>query len=398
MTWIHPIFIVASFIGIVLSLENGLGRTPPMGWNSWNHFGCNVDENLIKETADALVKFGFADAGYKYLNVDDCWEGERDENGYLTSDPITFPNGMKMLADYAHSKRLLFGIYSDAGYYTCAKRVGSLGYEKKDAEIFASWGIDYLKYDNCNNDGSLEKQRYTKMRDALIATGRPIFFSICEWGNSKPYLWGAEVGNSWRTTGDIRVAWDSILSILRRQQAITQYSRPGGWNDPDMLQVGNGQFSLDEQKSHFSLWAALKAPLLLGFDIRNPPNDTLKIVLNPEIIALNQDPLGKSVNIAQRSRFFDIWTGELSDGHVALLFNRAEIAMTITLDLKYHCKLEGEIFIRDLWERKDLGYFTKSFTAKVPKHGIKVLKIKGGTPVNINESVFLQHIEIYRYL
>ncbi|CAG8487037.1 2233_t:CDS:10 [Diversispora eburnea] len=309
MTWIHPIFIVASFIGIVLGLENGLGRTPPMGWNSWNHFGCNVDENLIKETADALIKFGFADAGYQYLNVDDCWE---------------------------------------------------------DAEIFASWGIDYLKYDNCHNDGSPEKQRYTKMKDALIASGRPIFFSICEWG--KPHLWGAEVGNSWRTTGDIRVAWDSILSILRRQQDITQYSGPGGWNDPDMLQI------------------------------RNPPNDTLKVVLNPEIIALNQDPLGKSVNIAQRSRFFDIWTGELSDGHVALLFNRAEIAMKITLDFKYHCKLEDEISIRDLWERKDLGYFVKSFTAKVPKHGIKVLKIKGGIPININESLSLQHIEIYRYL
>ncbi|CAG8543090.1 4716_t:CDS:10 [Acaulospora morrowiae] len=349
--------ITTSFIG-VLSLENGLGRTPPMGWNSWNRFGCQIDEDLIKGTADALVSFGFADAGYKYLNLDDCWEGERNQEGFITYDKNTFPNGIKALADYVHSKGLLVGIYSDAGFLTCARRAGSLGYEEKDAQTFASWGIDYLKYDNCNNDGSPEKQRYT-MRDALNATGRPIFYSICEWGTSRPYLWGSKVGNSWRTTGDIRAEWMSVTSILKRQQRITHYAGPGGWNDPDMLQVGNGHFSIDEQKSHFSLWAALKAPLLLGFDIRTPPEDTIKLVLNPEIIAINQDPLGKSVAIAQSSRFFDIWTGPLIDGHVALLFNRAEKPLTITLDFSYHCQLEGEIHVRDLWERADIGNFTK---------------------------------------
>ncbi|CAG8696569.1 25221_t:CDS:10, partial [Racocetra persica] len=339
---------------------NGLGRTPPMGWSTWNYFQCGVNENLLKEAADAMVDLGFLKAGYRYLNLDDCWEGTRDKNGYINTDPKTFPGGIKALSDYAHSKGLLFGIYSDAGRLTCAKRIGSLGYEDKDAQRFAEWGIDFLKYDNCHNDGSPERIRYEKMGRALNETGRPIFYSICEWGKSKPFLWAKQVGNSWRTTLDIRASWASITSIIQRQQMITKYAGPGGWNDPDMLQVGNGYLTLDEQKSHFAIWAALKAPLILGFDIRNPPADAMELVLNEEIIAVNQDPLGISVSIVHRTLFYDIWTGPLSDGYVAVLFNRGEVPRVITLHFASHCNLEGEIMVRDLWERADKGVFRTS--------------------------------------
>ncbi|GES98296.1 glycoside hydrolase family 27 protein [Rhizophagus clarus] len=352
-----------------------------MGWNSWNRFNCTIDENLIKQTADALVDYGLRDVGYKYLNIDDCWAGERDEQGYIHASNITFPGGIKALADYAHSKGLLFGLYSDAGYRTCAGRIGSLGFEDVDAITYASWEIDYLKYDNCYNASIPEQGRYEIMRDMLNATGRPIFFSICEWGASQPYLWANEVGNSWRTTDDIKLGWDSVMDILHQQRKITHYAGPGGWNDPDMLQVGNGNLTLDEQKSHFSLWAALKAPLLLGFDIRYPSNDTLEIVNNTEIIAINQDPLGKSVNLAQSTKTMDIWTGELSDGYVALLLNKAGSSITIDLNFTAHLNVLGELSIRDLWEHEDKGVYNDSYSRDVPTHGIVVLKLTGGTKI-----------------
>ncbi|CAB4442208.1 unnamed protein product [Rhizophagus irregularis] len=376
------LFCVIYVINGINGLDNGLGRTPPMGWNSWNRFHCNINENLIKQTADALIKYGLDEVGYKYLNMDDCWEGERDEQGYIHASNVTFPSGIKALADYAHSKGLLFGIYSDAGYLTCARRPGSLGFEEQDAKTFASWEIDYLKYDNCNNNGKPEEDRYKVMRDALNATGRPIFYSICEWGRSAPYLWAPSVGNSWRTTGDIHPTWPSILGILQRQHRITKYAGPGGWNDPDMLQVGNGKLTVDEQKSHFSLWAALKSPLLLGFDIRNPSHDTLEIVKNTEIIAINQDPLGKSVNIVKSTSYLDIWVGKLSDGHVALLLNKDESPTTIKLDFAKHVNIRGEILVRDLWEHEDKGIYVNSYSCEVPKHGIAVLKLFGGTKIN----------------
>ncbi|EXX68266.1 uncharacterized protein OCT59_013002 [Rhizophagus irregularis] len=376
------LFCVIYVINGINGLDNGLGRTPPMGWNSWNRFHCNINENLIKQTADALIKYGLDEVGYKYLNMDDCWEGKRDEQGYIHASNVTFPSGIKALADYAHSKGLLFGIYSDAGYLTCARRPGSLGFEEQDAKTFASWEIDYLKYDNCNNNGKPEEDRYKVMRDALNATGRPIFYSICEWGRSAPYLWAPSVGNSWRTTGDIHPTWPSILGILQRQHRITKYAGPGGWNDPDMLQVGNGKLTVDEQKSHFSLWAALKSPLLLGFDIRNPSHDTLEIVKNTEIIAINQDPLGKSVNIVKSTSYLDIWVGKLSDGHVALLLNKDESPTTIKLDFAKHVNIRGEILVRDLWEHEDKGIYVNSYSCEVPKHGIAVLKLFGGTKIN----------------
>ena len=240
-------------ISTSLCLENGLGRTPQMGWNSWNKFGCNINEKLIRDTIDALVNTGLADAGYKYVNLDDCWQVSRDGNGRIVVDQNAFPSGMKALADYAHSKGLLFGVYSDAGYKTCAGRPGSLGYEEIDAQTYAEWGVDYLKYDNCFTDGSAPEVRYPVMRDALLKQNRPIFYSMCEWGVNDPAKWAAPVGNSWRTTGDIFNSWNSMINIIDLNDRWYEYAGPGGWNDPDMLEVGHGGMNVEEEKTHFGL-------------------------------------------------------------------------------------------------------------------------------------------------
>jgi len=263
-----------------------------MGWNSWNHFGCDINEKLIHDTIAALAQSGLASYGYLYMNIDDCWAGTRDSNGFIQPDKNSFPNGIKPLADYAHSFGLKFGIYSDAGKATCAGRPGSLGYEKNDAMSYASWGVDYLKYDNCNDDGTPPQHRYPVMRDALNATGRPIFYSMCEWGVNDPATWAPPVGNSWRTTGDISDSWDSMVSRLDQNDRWWKYAAPGGWNDPDMLEVGNGHMTTTEYKSHFSLWALSKAPLLIGCDITKMSNDTFNILTNAEVLDVSQDPMG----------------------------------------------------------------------------------------------------------
>jgi alpha-galactosidase len=264
----------------------------PLGWNSWNKFGCNIDEKLIRSTIDNLISSGLAAAGYTYVNLDDCWQASRAADGTIVPDPKTFPNGIKPLVDYAHSKGLLFGLYSDAGYKTCAGRPGSLGYEKIDARTYAQWQVDYLKYDNCYTDSTKPEVRYPPMRDALNATGRPIFFSMCEWGVDDPATWAAAVGNSWRTTGDIIDNWHSAMSILDQNNRWAAYAGPGGWNDPDMLEVGNGGMTTAEYRSHFGLWALMKAPLLVGCDVTKMSDDVRAILTNPEVIAVNQDPLG----------------------------------------------------------------------------------------------------------
>jgi alpha-galactosidase len=284
--------VVLSLIAVCAALNNGLGRTPQMGWNSWNHFGCGINEALIRSTIDAMVSTGLFAAGYKYVNLDDCWQSTRTSSGVIVPDPNNFPNGVKVLADYAHSKGLLFGLYSDAGHYTCAGRPGSLGYEKIDASTYASWEVDYLKYDNCNTDGTSPKVRYPVMRDALNASGRHIFYSMCEWGVEDPATWSAPVGNSWRTTGDISDSWSSMTSLLDQNNRWASYAAPGGWNDPDMLEVGNGHMTTAEYRAHFSLWCLMKSPLLVGCDITKMSADTLAILTAPEVIAVNQDPLG----------------------------------------------------------------------------------------------------------
>ncbi|TVU02386.1 hypothetical protein EJB05_52120 [Eragrostis curvula] len=267
-------------------LANGLGSAPPMGWNSWNHFQCQGNgEDVIKETADALVSTGLAALGYKYVNIDDCWaEPERDAMGNLVANKKTFPHGIKALADYIHSKGLKLGIYSDAGYKTCAKaQPGSLGHEEQDAKTFASWGVDYLKYDNCNNGDLKPLKRYPQMSKALMKTGRPIYFSLCEWGDMHPARWGAAYGNSWRTTNDIADTWESMIATADQNEVWAEYARPGGWNGqffsdqaarqawshlehPDMLEVGNGGMTNNEYIVHFSLWAISKVmPVLSAF-------------------------------------------------------------------------------------------------------------------------------------
>ncbi|PIA35327.1 hypothetical protein AQUCO_03500016v1 [Aquilegia coerulea] len=275
-------------------LNNGLGHSPQMGWNSWNHFHCDIQETLIRETADAMVSTGLAAVGYEYINLDDCWgELNRDSQGNLQPKASTFPSGIKALADYVHSKGLKLGIYSDAGVQTCSMTMpGSLGHEEQDAKTFASWEVDYLKYDNCHNTGSSPKERFPVMGKALLNSGRSIYFSLCEWGDEDPATWAPSIGNSWRTTGDIEDNWGSMISRADENDKWASYAGPGAWNDPDMLEIGNGGMTTEEYRSHMSIWALVKAPLLIGCDIRSMSNESYELLSNKEVIAVNQDRLG----------------------------------------------------------------------------------------------------------
>ncbi|KAF3457934.1 hypothetical protein FNV43_RR02595 [Rhamnella rubrinervis] len=362
-------------------LANGLGTTPPMGWNSWNHFSCNIDEQMIKETADALVSTGLNELGYTYVNIDDCWaELVRDDKGNLVPKKSTFPSGMKTLADYVHSKGLKLGIYSDAGYFTCSKKMpGSLGHEEQDAQTFASWGIDYLKYDNCNDDGSKPTVRYPVMTRALMKTGHPIFLSLCEWGDLHPALWGDKVGNSWRTTGDINDSWDSMISRADLNEIYADHARPGGWNDPDMLEIGNGGMTKNEYIVHFSLWSISKAPLLIGCDVRNMTKDTKEIISNTEVIAVNQDPLGAQAKKVRMEGDSEIWAGPLSGYRVALvLLNRGPVRLSITANWDDIGIPNGSLVeARDVWEHKTLKtHFVGNITATVDYHSCKMYVLK----------------------
>ena len=280
--------VLAALAASVVGLENGLGRVPQMGWNTWNKFGCDISEDLIKGSVDTIMGLGLDKIGYKYVNLDDCWHLlERTEDGHMIPDPERFPNGMKPLGDYIHANGLHFGIYSCAGTMTCAHRAGSLYHEDIDAQDFADWGVDYLKYDNCFNDSISGMTRYPIMRDALLATGRPIFYSLCQWGEENVWQWGPETANSWRTTQDIFDGWPSIEYNFRENQKHFERAGPGGWNDPDMLEVGNGGLTLDEEKTHFAMWALAKAPLIMGCDLTTVSKDSLDILTNVDLIAVN---------------------------------------------------------------------------------------------------------------
>eukprot|EP01099_Mayorella_cantabrigiensis_P002237 TRINITY_DN1991_c0_g1_i1.p1 TRINITY_DN1991_c0_g1~~TRINITY_DN1991_c0_g1_i1.p1 ORF type:complete len:400 (-),score=90.59 TRINITY_DN1991_c0_g1_i1:19-1107(-) len=351
-----------------------------MGWNSWNHYACDVSEDLIKQTADALVWTGLAKLGYVYVNIDDCWQVSRDQQGNIVADPQRFPSGMKALADYVHNLGLKFGLYSDAGNMTCQQRPGSLGYETKDANQYAAWGVDYLKYDNCFNGNIDPKLRYPPMRDALNATGRPIFYSMCEWGQEQPATWAADVANSWRTTGDISDHWLSVLEILSQNNVWADYAGPGGWNDPDMLEVGNGGMTFNEYKSHFCLWSLIKAPLIIGCDVTNMTQDTFTILSKKEVIAVNQDV---SISVGRRvswSLNADIYVGESSTAAYVILFNKGDGTQTLKIDfstLKVFGGLENQTgYVRDLWEEKDLGQYKGSFSASIPSHSVSFVKIQ----------------------
>jgi len=361
-----------------------LAATPPMGWNSWNRFGCDVSEDLIKSVAGAMVSTGMKDAGYEYIVIDDCWQVSRDANGNIVADPKRFPLGIKALADYVHSKGLKFGIYSDAGTQTCGGRPGSRGHEYQDALQYATWGVDYLKYDWCNTGTEDAQAAYTTMTDALKATGRPIVFSLCEWGNHKPWLWAKDVGNLWRTTGDITDCWDckkeysmGWTRILDLQVGLESYAGPGHWNDPDMLEVGNGGMSATEYKSHFSFWCLLAAPLVAGNDLRNMSPEIKDILTNGEVLAVDQDPLGAEGRRIWKNGDSEVWSKQMKDGsRTVILFNRGTTEARIRVsweDLGYPAHLPAAV--RDLWEKQNLGKFTGNFSAKVAGHGVVMVSV-----------------------
>ncbi|KAI9343102.1 Melibiase family protein [Obelidium mucronatum] len=358
---------------------------------------------------------GLAKLGYIYVNVDDCWQASRSENGFIQEDKNTFPSGMKALSDYVHSKGLKFGLYSSAGLATCEGRPGGLHYESKDAQSYAEWGVDYIKYDNCLNDGRSNKsatiERYGALRDALNATGRPMNYALCSWGEVNIWEFGNELGNSWRTTLDIQDNWNSIMSIIRQNQHLSHFSRPGGFNDMDMLEVGNGHMSTREYRTHYSVWAALKSPLLLGHDLTKTTSTTLSILANPEMIAINQDPLGKSAVLRARSRNVWVWVGELVNKERVLVVLNAgwkDVDVTVGFSVlsavaaaREDSKLFGAedvmeidqdaaggeekeekedglvVNVRDLWDRLDWKQDFKRVipVGRIPYHGVKVLKV-----------------------
>jgi alpha-galactosidase len=352
-----------------------LTRTPPMGWNSWNRFQCDVSEQLIRETADAIVSSGMKEAGYRYVVIDDCWQVSRDGSGTIVPDAKRFPSGMKALADYVHSKGLKFGLYSDAGARTCQGRPGSLGYELEDARQYAAWGVDYLKYDWCNTQGVDPKIAYTTMRDALRATGRPIVFSMCEWGRSLPWTWARGVGHLWRTTGDILPCWacreewggHGWTEILDMQVGLEKYAGPGGWNDPDMLQVGNQGMTAADNRSHFSFWALLAAPLMAGNDVRSMPAGVRDILLNREVIAVDQDALGRQGRKIRDDGDVEVWARTLDgEAHAIVLFNRGKNDATIAVGWhELGLPHDASLMVRDLWRHEDLGRVTGTFSARV---------------------------------
>jgi alpha-galactosidase len=377
---------------------DNLAMTPPMGWNSWNKFACNVDEGLIRQTADAMVSSGMRDAGYTYINIDDCWHGERDSLGFIHEDPKRFPSGMKALADYIHSKGLKMGIYSDAGSQTCGGRPGSRGFEFQDAKTYASWGIDYLKYDWCNTDGLKAEGAYKTITAALRKAGRPMVLSICEWGTDKPWAWGPEVGHLWRTTGDIYNCFDCIedngtwkawgvMQILDKQEGLRKYAGPGHWNDPDMLEIGNGKLTPSEDRAHFSMWAMIAAPLIAGNDLRNMNQETKAVLNNKNVIAVNQDVLGiQGFKYAVRDSV-EIWFKPLNQGKWAVAFlNRSKNVKKINFDWKAET-VKDEIFKKDLnsqqqvyklknlWTNKASGTTKSSLTAKLPAHDILMMQL-----------------------
>ncbi len=368
-------------------VPNGLALTPPMGWNSWNRFGCNVSDKLIRGMADAIVSTGMRDAGYQYVTIDDCWQVARDADGTIVADSARFPHGIKALADYVHSKGLKFGIYTDAGRRTCQGRPGSYGHEDQDAKTYASWGVDYVKVDWCNAQGIDAPAQYAKIRDALEHSGRPIVFSICEWGSNQPWNWADTTGNLWRTTEDI---WDSYASMVSNVDLSMQYwhsAVPGHWNDPDMLEVGNGGMTPTEYRAHFSLWAMMAAPLIAGNDIRaledttsREARTTRSILLNNEVIAVDQDSLGAQGMVVQNyPPELQVWVKPLKDGSKAvLLFNRGSVPSAITADWGRVGIKTKDAAVRDLWAHKDMGVAERHYTATVPSHGVVMLRV---TPV-----------------
>ena len=361
-----------------------LAATPPMGWNSWNKFACQIDEDKVRRTADGIVSSGMRDAGYAYVVIDDCWQGARDKDGFITADPTKFPHGIQALADYVHARGLKFGIYSDAGAKTCGGRPGSQGHEYQDAALYARWGVDYLKYDWCETGTRNAEEAYRTMAAALAATGRPILLSLCEWGTAKPWLWSPQVGQMWRTTGDITDRWDGkhdyahgIAEIADLNEPLWPFASPGHWNDPDMLEIGNGGLSDTEYRSHFSLWAMMAAPLIAGNDVAAMTEATRTILTNREVIAVDQDVLGQQGHRVARDGDRETWMRPLAGGRRAvLLFNRGKTPARIAAtweELGYPPALRAKV--RDLWTHRDLPVASGGLAADVAPHGVVMLVV-----------------------
>jgi alpha-galactosidase len=375
---------------------NGLALTPPMGWNSWNWFAGKVTDKDVRQAADLIVSSGMRDAGYVYVNIDDTWEGKRDAQGVLHTNE-KFPD-MKGLADYVHSKGLKLGIYSSPGTQTCAHFEGSLGHEQQDANLYASWGIDYLKYDLCSFRGDvmqktapgdsaqasatqykLMHEAYEKMHQALLKTGRPIVYSLCQYGFDSVWQWGPDVGaNLWRTTDDVNPSFDRIALIGRGQAGLAKYAAPGHWNDPDMLEVGNGKLTLDENRTHMALWSMLASPLLAGNNLSQLTPEVTAILTNREIVAIDQDKLGRQAERIYAEGPIEIWARPLADGSRALaIFNFGE-QRSFLRGISLHLHEAGAAsgwHARDIWAAKDLGTVTDTTSLTIPRHGSIVLRL-----------------------
>ncbi|HEY5328496.1 MAG TPA: glycoside hydrolase family 27 protein [Acidobacteriaceae bacterium] len=362
-----------------------LAKTPPMGWNSWNHFARRATDADIRAAADAMVSSGMRDAGYVYINIDGGWQGaERDADGVLHPDPAKYPD-MKKLADYVHSKGLKFGVYSGPGPQTCGGQVASYGHEEQDAQMFADWGVDFLKYDLCSfrkimvaeSGGDLDKERsiqeaaYVKMDQALIKTGRPIVFSMCQYGTDRVWEWGAETGATmWRTTNDIKDNFESMTAIGFAQAGLAKFAGDGHWNDPDMLEVGNGGMTADEYRMHMSLWSIMAAPLLAGNDLTKMTDETKSILMNREVIAIDQDPLGKAGDRVWAVGQTEMWSRPLQGGATAVaLFNKINGPTRLTMRLS-DLGIRGTVKVRDVWAHKDVGVVTDGYAVDVPRHGV----------------------------
>lgn len=363
------------------AVTNSLALTPPMGWNSWNNFGCNINEALIKSMADAMATNGMKAAGYQFINLDDCWQGSRDPGGVISPDPTRFPSGMKALADYVHAKGLKLGLYSDHGLQTCGGRPGGYGYEYLDANIYAAWGVDYLKYDNCNlPPGDVPQTDYFHMSDALMRSGRAITFSICAWTFDS---WDPDLGNLWRTTGDISDSFSSMVSKLGQNSVSAFVAGPGRWNDPDMLEVGRGGMTATEDQAHFTLWCVMGAPLLAGNDLTSMSAQAFATLTNPEVIAVDQDAAGEQGIQVAGSVTNQVWCKPLGADFTTkavALFTTNSAATSLTVNWTDLGLQAGSATVRDLWARADLGTFSNSFTTNVPAHGAVLLKVVGTAP------------------
>jgi alpha-galactosidase len=362
--------------GVFAQKTPNLALTPPMGWNSWNKFGCDINEKVIKEMADAMVSTGMSKLGYEYVVIDDCWQVSRKSDGTIVADSVKFPSGIKNLADYIHSKGLKFGIYSCGGLTTCQGRPGSHGYEVIDANTYAKWGVDYLKYDWCDSEGIDAVKAFTDMSDALAKSGRPIVFSLCEQGGNRPWMWAQNVGHLWRTTLDIqdcwdcKVSWDGIgwITILDQQVGLEKFAGPGHWNDRDMLEVGNGKMKNNEYIAHFSFWCLLSAPLIADNDLRSMDESTRLILPNENAIKINQDKLGIQGSKIFDEGDFEVWSKKLSNNETALIFfNRNWKDNSFNIDW-IQLGILNNRHLFDIWKNAEAGDTFTTSKLTIPAH------------------------------